>query len=159
MLGLGIDDRIKSLIKARGHRKLISVNLSFSLEISIVFSEVLFVIAIFCLEDALFKIVFVFDGIVMAFSMISKLNRLYFLLVFLMECLNGSPAVDENFNGSIVNFGDGLQLYVVTPNPVKFLIGNVVLEVSFDVVFEEILLLVDVLQAEPPDFSVVLFAA
>lgn len=76
-----------------------------------------------------------------------------------MESLYWSAAVHKDFNWSVVEFADGLQLHIIPPTPIHTLASDVVIEISFNIVLEEVLLVLDVVQTQRTDFKVEVFTA
>ena len=76
-----------------------------------------------------------------------------------MEGLYWSAAVHKDFNWSVVEFADGLQLHIIPPTPIHTLASDVVIEISLNVVLEEVLLVLDIVQTQRTDFKVEVFTA
>ena len=70
-----------------------------------------------------------FDGIVVATSLVGNADGEYVLIIVLMESTNGLFIVDINLNRSIVYLRDRLQLYIISPSAENSLLADIVLYV------------------------------
>ena len=121
-----VDSIVQSLVYCSFRRKLVPIYILFSFSGLQVLHYKIFPCGELILHNSYSLISFLFDGIVMAASLVGNADGKYVLIIVLMESTNRLLIVNINLNRPIVYLGDRLQLYIISPSAQNSLLADIV---------------------------------